>query len=286
MTPSAAASLAGQPALVRAERYQLVLFFLVTFLVSWTLWLAAARLSATLNNVYALLFLPGTLAPAVVALWFNARAAKPEPLADRLMRWNVGARWYAFAFGYILAAKLTAAGLHRLLTGQWPTFGTVSLFVLLLATLASTPVQAGEEIGWRGYALPRLAASIGLAQASLLLGLLWALWHLPLFLIPGTDLDGQPLLHFVLAVTAVSVAMTWLHHRTGGSLLLVMVMHAAVNNTTGIVPSARIQQASPFESSAPLMAWLTVVVLWIAAGYLLVRLAAAERLQTTRDRTA
>lgn len=269
-----------------AGRYRLVLFFAATFLASWTLWfLAAAVVAAGVDGGHAILFLPGTVAPALVALWFNARSTRPEELGRRLTRWDVGARWYLFAISYILVAKLTAAGLHRLITGDWPTFGNVPLSLLLLATLASTPVQAGEEIGWRGYALPQMARALGLPAASLLLGLLWALWHVPLFLIHGTDLTGQPLLHFVLAVTALSVAMTWLHHRTGGSLLLVMLMHAAVNNTTGIVPSARLQQASPFTLSAPLLAWLTVAVLWTAAAYLLARLAAAERREGRHDRT-
>jgi uncharacterized protein len=285
--PAAVPKAAASRVSTLAGRYQLVLFFAATFLASWTLWFLAAELGAArADDGNAILFLPGTVAPAVVALWLNARSKHPEPLGSRLVRWDVGARWYVFAIGYILVAKLMAAVLHRLITGYWPTFGDVPLLLLLLATLASTPVQAGEEIGWRGYALPQMANAIGLPAASLLLGLLWALWHLPLFYIHGTDLTGQPLGHFVLAVTALSVAMTWLHHRTGGSLLLVMLMHAAVNNTTGIVPSARLQQASPLELSAPLMAWLTVALLWTAAGYLLARLAAAEEREARNDRTA
>jgi membrane protease YdiL (CAAX protease family) len=133
------------------------------------------------------------------------------------------------------------------------------------------PVQAGEEIGWRGYALPRLADAVGLRAAGLILGMIWALWHLPLFLIQGTDSTGQPFAIFFLAVTAVSVAMTWLYLKTGGSLLLTMLMHAAINNTTGIVPASASHAPGAFSIEASALAWFTVVVLWAGAAYFLVR---------------
>src|ERR1700676_2285886 len=112
--------------------------------------------------------------------------------------------------------------------------------------MISTPVQAGEEIGWRGYALPRLAARFGLARASLLLGVLWGCWHLPLFFVPGVDNYGQSFPVFVLGTTALSVAIAWLYAHTNGSLLLTMLMHSAVNQTLGIVPSAVANATNPF----------------------------------------
>lgn len=262
------------PAPRAVDRQGLVPFLALTFTTSWTLWLLAAMATTeTVGFNKALFFLPGTVAPAVVALWLNSRSARPDALWARLFEWQVSGRYYLFAISYIIAAKLTAAMLYRGLVGQWPAFGPMPLYLLLFATLVSTPVQAGEEIGWRGYALPRLAARAGLPAASLVLGAIWALWHLPLFLMSGTDSTGQPFLLFTLAVIAVSVAMTWLYVRAEGSLLLVMLMHAAVNNTTGVVPSSRTVPGSVFGLTAPLMAWLTIVVLWIGAAFLLARLA-------------
>jgi membrane protease YdiL (CAAX protease family) len=144
--------------------------------------------------------------------------------------------------------------------------------VIVLAILVSTPVQAGEEIGWRGYALPRLAARFGLGRASLLLGLIWACWHLPQFFIPEADTYGQSFFVFVLQVTALSVAMAWLYAHTNGSLLLVMLMHAAVNNSKDIVPSGAAGAANTFGLTASTMAWLTVTMLWIGAAWFLVRM--------------
>jgi hypothetical protein len=119
-----------------------------------------------------------------------------------------------FAVGYMAAIKLSVAFLSRLATGAWPAFGQQPWHIMVVAIVFSTPVQAGEEIAWRGYALPRLAGRFGLARASLALGVIWACWHLPLFIIPATDKSGQSFLVYLLQVTALSVAMAWLYWRT------------------------------------------------------------------------
>src|SRR5260370_9941995 len=120
----------------------------------------------------------------VVAIAMRARAegrAGVRALLHRLLQWRVGARWFVFAAGYMAAIKLTVALVHRIATGAWPGSGDVPLYVLPLAIVVSTPVQAGEGIGWRGYALARMAAPFGLAPASILLRLLCAFLHPPLF---------------------------------------------------------------------------------------------------------
>jgi membrane protease YdiL (CAAX protease family) len=112
----------------------------------------------------------------------------------------------------------------------------------------------------------------GLARASLLLGVIWACWHLPQFFILESDTYGQSFFVFGLQVTALSVAIAWLYARTNGSLLLVMLMHAAVNNSKDIVPSAVPGATNTLGFSASLVAWLTVTLLWICAAYFLARM--------------
>jgi membrane protease YdiL (CAAX protease family) len=131
---------------------------------------------------------------------------------------------------------------------------------------------AGEEIGWRGYALPRLTTRFGLPIASILLGVIWACWHLPQFFIREADTYGQSFLVYVLQVTAMSVAFAWLYAKTNGSLLLTMLLHASVNNTKDIVPSAIPGAAGTFSLHASLMAWLSVILLWVCAAYFLARM--------------
>ena len=170
-------------------------FFVLTYAVMWTCFLTVvvARIPAYAPLGVVLLLL-GTFAPSLVALWLTARAEGDTGLRTLLggvLRWRVAARWYLFAVGYIPAIKLTVALVHRVATGSWPVFGSESWYVILGAIAVSTPFQAGEEIGWRGYALPRLAARFGLARASLLLGLIWACWHLPQFFIPEATPTGS-----------------------------------------------------------------------------------------------
>jgi membrane protease YdiL (CAAX protease family) len=221
------------------------------------------------------LVLLGTVAPSVVALALTERAegrAAMLALVNRIFLWHVRARWYVFAVGFIPAIKLSAAVIHRIVNGGWPRFGDEAWYVMAIAIVFSTWVQAGEEIGWRGYALPRLSALVGLGPASVILGVIWASWHLPLFFFPGADTLGQSFPLYLLQVTALSVALAWLYWRTGGSLLLVMLLHAAINNTKDIVPSIVPGATNAFALSTSLVAWLTAGLLWIAAAYFLLRM--------------
>ena len=263
----------------------LVKFFILTYAVMWTCFItvAAAAIPAR-RPLGALLVLLGAFAPSLVALGLTARAEGVRGIRTLLagvLRWRVAPQWYLFAAGYIPTIKLTVALVHRVATGAWPRFGNEAWYIIPLAIAFSTPFQAGEEIGWRGYALPRLAARFGLARASLLLGLIWACWHLPQFFIPEADTYRQSFFVYVLQVTALSVAMAWLYARTNGSLLLAMLLHSGVNNAKDIVPSAAPGATNTFGLSASLVAWLTVTLLWICGAYFLARMPRWEDRLTT-----
>ena len=257
-------------------------FFSLTFIVSWSLWIASAAIQRLDNPqpsgvaaIGGLLYLLGVFAPALVALALTARAQGRAGVLSLLrptLLWSVGKRWYAFALGYMAAIKLTAALLHRIATGEWPAFGHEPLYLMVIAIPFSTPVQAGEEIGWRGYALSPLSMRLGLSGASVLLGLIWAFWHLPFFFISGTDKSGQSFPVYLLSVTAISVAMAWLYWQANRSLLLTMLMHAAINNTKDIVPSAVPGAVTSFSFGSSRIAWLSIAILWACATYFLIRM--------------
>jgi membrane protease YdiL (CAAX protease family) len=254
-------------------------FVVVTFAASWTLFVAGASLSSGAGLGNNPVFLLGVFAPSLVALavtaWTDGRDGV-RALLRRVVLAPSSARWYVFAITYMAAIRLAVAVIHRVVTGAWPAFGSEPVYIMALAMLVSTPVQAGEEIGWRGYALPRLAKGVGLPTASILVGIIWATWHLPLFFIPGTDKTGQSFPVYLLSVTALSVTMAWLYWRTDGSLLMTMLMHASANNATILAPAAVPGATDVFAVNTTLPGWISLSLLWAGAIYFLVRMRGAR----------
>ena len=250
----------------------MILYFALCFVITWALYFAANATQVVVARsalVYLGIFTPGIL--ALLLTYREGGAAAVRSLVKRLFRWDVGVRWYLFALFFVISLKLAVAVTLRLGTGEWPVFGRDPVYLLIAATIGSTITggQAGEELGWRGYALPRLARTFGLGAASLLLGVLWAAWHLPLFFLLGAETNGQSFPFYVIQVTAISVVAAWLYMKTGGSLLLTMVFHAAVNNTKDIVPSIVPGASNPWEFHASPVGWLTVGLIWVCAVWFL-----------------
>lgn len=262
------------------------LFFLATYILTWACWIGVLKAHIPLQSWTGELFiLIGTFAPAFMALWFTWKYEGPAGIGEllgRMLKWRVEKRWYALAVAYMVAVKLTAALIHRLITGAWPRFGAETWYIVAVAIVFSTPVQAGEELGWRGYALPRLAERLGLPWASVVLGVIWATWHLPIFFIPGADKYGQSFPVWAAAVTAVSVAMAYVYAKTHGSLLLTMLMHAASNNTSNVVPAAQAGAANPFALHATPILWLTTALMWVLAAYFLPQMRKLTAIGSTR----
>ena len=258
----------------------LLKYFLFTYALMWVCFFTVALVPISLSSLLGVLLVYlGAFAPGIVALSFTAHRegrTGVRALLGRVLLYKVAARWYVFAVTYLAAIKLTAALVHRAATGAWPHFGNLPAYVMAIAILTSTPFQAGEEVGWRGYALPRLTTRFGLPIASILLGVIWACWHLPQFFIREADTYGQPFFVYVLQVTAMSAAFAWLYAKTNGSLLLTMLLHASVNNTKDIVPSAIPGATSTFTLHASLVAWFSVTLLWVCAAYFLARMPKLE----------
>jgi membrane protease YdiL (CAAX protease family) len=234
-----------------------LLFFLVTFGFSWSLWIPLAvsgRESPVLD-------IAGRFGPLVAALLVTARddgRAGLRKLLSGMLIWRVRPGWYAFAFLSTAVIVLAAIGVHVALGGGRPAFNDPSQLYLVIPVFLYVLVLsvAGEETGWRGYALPRLQERWGPLRASLVIGFVWGCWHLPLFWMPGNFHTGIPLGLFILQDVALSVVLTWLFNATGGSLLIVHLFHAASNTTLGVLP------VLPQDTGGDLRP------LWIAVGLL------------------
>ncbi|MBA4072916.1 MAG: hypothetical protein C0497_13915 [Gemmatimonas sp.] len=252
----------------------MIAFFLLAFAIAWSMWALAGRFTdgAALSATGQIILLIGVFGPGISAMLLSAMkggSAEAKALFGQIGRFRVPARYYAFAVAFLAAVKLTAAVLIRLSTGAWPAFGTEPIAIIIGTLFVSTWTQAGEELGWRAYALPPLATRMGLGPASIVIGVIWAVWHLPLFYAPYSNTYGQSFPLYLLQVVAISIAMGWLYWRTQGSLLLVMLFHAAINNTANIVPSRLEGATDAMSLHASTVGWTTVALLWAAAAYFL-----------------
>jgi pimeloyl-ACP methyl ester carboxylesterase/membrane protease YdiL (CAAX protease family) len=223
-----------------ARHTRLRLFFFATYAIAYPLWSMVALAEAGVIGVplptMALLFIGG-LAPTVAALWAAYSESGSQGIRDllaMLVRWRVAPKWYAVASGAPAAVVLSAFGLG-LISGSPISPSPPSSAWLSVPLMFAVFVLLGgiEEIGWRAFALPRLQPRFGALRASVLLGLIWGFWHAPQWFIPQTGQGNFPFPAFVVWVVALSVMFTWIFNGTRGSVLLVILTHAATNAFQG-----------------------------------------------------
>jgi membrane protease YdiL (CAAX protease family) len=228
-------------------RHPVAVGFLLMFALTWPIELGLVAQSRGLLEFE---FLP--LLALFVGLGFVAAAAIMSVLVDgaaglvvflrRLLIWRVGWIWFAIVLLGPPVSYLLGIGIHVLLGGSSPDFlqpfvrqlvpQSFGLAVAGLAFFLFQVVANGEEFGWRGYALPKLQERYSPLTASVIIGLVWALWHVPKYLTIG-DPHALPFWFFSLNILAYAILFSWVFNRTGGSLLTVLLFHAAIN--TGIV---------------------------------------------------
>jgi len=223
-----------------AARHELLLYFVLAYLISWALWPLVI-----LNPTSSPLVPFGPLiAAVVVALWAGGRR-ELWTLLRQLGRWRVHPLWYLIALlGPVVMAALTAllavaAGAPVRRTGAYTDWQAIATFFLTAVII----VGLFEEVGWRGFALPRLQRRLAALWAALALGVGWALWHLPELI---SDPTGQrPVVQFVLWALTLSVIFSWLYNSTNGSLLIVIICHAAIDTAAGsCCPSSSVRGIS------------------------------------------
>lgn len=216
-----------------AQRRPLVTFFALTFALSWTFEIPLVVLGDGIAGTRGLVLnilaanVPSALAIVLTVMVLGRRSLRK--LLGRLLIWRVDPLWYLVVLGpAALAGGMVA--LNALLEGPAMGLGMPLLGAAAFLAFSVFPGSAlGEEIGWRGYALPRLQTGRSALGASLILGVIWGFYHLPLYFTgqAGRPLGLFPL--FVVSTIALSVIITWVYNGTGGSLLLVVLLHATYN---------------------------------------------------------
>jgi membrane protease YdiL (CAAX protease family) len=220
------------------RRHPATVFVLLAFALSWSIWvpralvsqgLLAARWPMILGAYWA--WLPAVAAVITAAL--AGRGALRE-LGARLVRWRVRWWWYPIvllgpgAYWGVMYTLALSVGWSDQLRQPLPVTEGLAVAVPLLLVLCLTD-GLGEETGWRGFLLPRQLEHLNRLAASCLLGVIWALWHLPLFWTEGAALAGSSPLVMVVELPAVSIIFTWIFEHTKGSALIAILLHAAMN---------------------------------------------------------
>lgn len=220
-------------------------FFVLAYLLSWAYWLVVLGFMGHDTLAW---FVPGAFGPPVAALLVTTLVGGRDgtrAFLRRWTRWRVGARWYVLALVGLPALGLVVGLPFRDGTERFAGSGP-SVVVTYLATFSFLVVLGGgqEEPGWRGFALPRMQERMGPLAASVVLGVAWGLWHLPVFvLVPGYHSAGSDAASIALsllvfaAVGSVgqSILLTWLFNHTRGSVLVAVLAHASLNAGDGFV---------------------------------------------------
>lgn len=226
-------------------------FFILTFALSWALWIPAALTGQTSTEFpTVLLFMLGGFGPSVAAVWLIVRH---EDRATRRDFWHrliafrrIGWGWHLLIAAFVPAIFALTYLIHRALGGAAP--GMETLATVLAQPVALLPtviigILAGplsEELGWRGYALDRLRGRWGLVRANLILAAVWWLWHLPLFFIRGTSQHnlGVGTVRFWLFaanILPLTFLMTRAYDANGRSILSAVLIHFWFNFVFGLV---------------------------------------------------
>ncbi len=250
-----------------AHQRPLLAFFILAYTITWICWspLVLSRtglgiLPITVPMPYVII---GTYAPLIAALLTQWLAEK------NLRAFHFYSSWQRLLLGLLLGPVLIALAFvilpslvltkGSLTTWNWASFGSYPLGIAYNLLMAG-PV--GEEPGWRGYALPKLQRKFGPILGSIVLGVLWFGWHLPLFLIPSWTSSSMS--GYALLVIGLSFLMTFGFNLSGGSVLVAIIMHSAFNSCSrvlgGFLEAAKTRERPSAETTLAL-SFLVVAIL-------------------------
>ncbi|HWZ17977.1 MAG TPA: CPBP family intramembrane glutamic endopeptidase [Ktedonobacteraceae bacterium] len=237
-------------------RHPLIAFFVIAFAGTWIAFLplvlgqnGLGLFPYTIPEIgpwppsYLFAALGALLGPTLASFTVTAITtgkAGMQHLLRRYVIWRVGLRWYLLVLVGVPVFQLVCASVFlgiaplTALIQQWPLYFTTFLPNVLIITVA---VQIWEEGGWSGYAVPNLQKRFGAVRTALILGPLWALWHLPAFFVPGQIFDQkvgaitmivQMVLMIIVAILT-RIFMIWVFNNTKGSILIAILLHASLD---------------------------------------------------------
>lgn len=245
---------------------EVVTFFVLTLALSWAVWLPGALGIVEFGSFTLAVIVIGGFGPLVAAAlvtWLVGDSLRSW--VGQLLRWRVHYGWYLAAFTipivmfaatFIVYSALGNPVEQAEVIQQIPVYLLPLIFVLNMVFVFLLG-GGQEELGWRGFALPRLLNRLNAVTASVVIGAVWALWHFPLFLMDGSSQFDQPFVPYAIGLLALSIVFTWLYRGTGRSVFLAMILHASYNSATVLIPFQPVQTGN--------ISWFLAAVIWALA---------------------
>ncbi|HKJ39576.1 MAG TPA: CPBP family intramembrane glutamic endopeptidase [Anaerolineales bacterium] len=248
---------------------KLVNFFILSFVISWLLWLAPLLRSNDLIQLPEFTEIFGMFAPFgpfIAAFWLTRQRggqAGTRSLWKRGWSLNFDKKWLIPTIllmpvaGLVTIAVLTLMGQSI----QWEfgiSFGAAIPTFIIIYLVNALP----EEYGWRGYALEPMQTRFNALTASLMLGAIWGLWHLPLHFIEGTVQANIPVYQFILQQMVLAVFYTWLFNNTKGSVFIAILFHTIANLAGAALPYWITDQGRWVGFFVQLLFAITIILVW------------------------
>jgi membrane protease YdiL (CAAX protease family) len=255
------------------KRNSLPVFFVLTFIITWAMWFPAVL---TKLNGGASILGPdnpvgqfGRWAPGIAAIILTAFIAGKKGIGDLfrpLKIWQVNIGWYLVALFYQPLLFFFAKWVDGLFGNAYEVVSPLAsvnidvpiIFVIIGVIISAIPGALMEELGWRGFALPKLQSGNTALIASIILGLIWGAWHIPSIIFFG-ETNALNIIWSVANFIPVTILFTWLYNNTQGSLPLVTIFHASTqysNNFLGTVSTG----------TANIVTWLVAIIIMFVFG--------------------
>lgn len=218
-------------------------FFVVTFVITWGLW-SSSVLSARGMNIPTFLLILSMMAsftPTITALILERKEKGKEGFKKQWktwFHWSFSKAWLIWIPLFFFGTGIMTYFLLQLMVPDFEAVNSPPLWMtpLIFLQIFFIGGALGEELGWRGYAYPRLKQLMSPIKATFLLGVIWSLWHLPLFYMVGTVQSNIPMWEFMLQNTLMAFFYTGLYKRTKGSIWMMFYLHAVANTVAAVIP--------------------------------------------------
>lgn len=250
----------------------LLIFFTLTYIISWLLWIPILGADEDSPRFLMAFLLLGGFGPLLSAIFVSKVIGEGKSFKERNLRWKVKYTQYLlvlllpivmYIFAYLIFIGIGGEGTDP---ADMPPISPILAYPLLMLYVIF--LGGGlEEPGWRGFALPHLQKKYSPFISSLIIGLFWFIWHLPLFFSEITSQDGMPIFWYFLTTFALSCIFTMVYNKTQGNAFLAIILHGGVNAPTAWYPVYAVAKTPVGEINSyipiTIVTYLTVIVLFV-----------------------